>query len=271
VPEVPDGSALVQLHTLRRGSGPPLVLIHGLGSRATSWEPVLATLAAEREVIAVDLPGHGGSPALSTPPSVPALADALETWLYAEGLGDADLVGASLGARLVLELVRRGVGRHVVSLDPGGFWSRRELAWFRATLRPSVALVRALRPALPALAHSPVARTVLFAQLSARPWALDGAVVEHELASLVSTPAFDATYRALVDGPTQRGLPSGVARGRIVIAWGRSDKLTVPAQARRAAALFPDAELVWVERSGHYPHLDRPGATARLILESTGG
>lgn len=259
----------MQLHHDRRGSGAPLVLVHGLGARGTSWGPVLPALTAAREVVTVDLPGHGSSPPLPERPTVAALADALERWLYVEGLSEADLVGSSLGARLVLELARRGVGRHVVALDPGGFWSPGELAWFRATLRPSVALLRAVRPALGVLTGNPVTRTLLLAQLSARPWALDPEVARQELESVADTPSFDATYRELVDGPTQEGVPAGIGRYRTVIAWGRADRLTPPAQARRAAARFPDAELVWVERSGHFPHLDRPDATARLILEAT--
>jgi pimeloyl-ACP methyl ester carboxylesterase len=259
----------VYLHHLRRGEGPPLVLVHGLGSRATSWAPVLTPLAARHEVVAVDLPGHGDSPPLTEPPTVDALADAIAAWLEAEGLRDADLVGSSLGARLVLELARRGFGRHVVAFDPGGFWKAGELTFFRATLRPSVALLRLLRPLLPALSRNAMARTVLLPQLSARPWALDGQVVQHELESIVGCTGFDATYTELVDGPTQSGMPVGSSRGRIVVAWGRRDRLTLPAQARRAVARFPDAELVWVERSGHFPHLDRPEAAAALILETT--
>src|SRR5689334_16691824 len=46
----------------RRGSGPPLVLIHGLGSRRQVWGPLIAELARHREVIAIDLPGFGESP-----------------------------------------------------------------------------------------------------------------------------------------------------------------------------------------------------------------
>src|SRR5689334_15189473 len=54
----------------RRGSGPPLVLIHGLGSRRQVWEPLIAELARHREVIAIDLPGFGESP-LWPPPTDP--------------------------------------------------------------------------------------------------------------------------------------------------------------------------------------------------------
>ena len=51
---------------VRHGGGAPLVLVHGLGARLQSWEhTVLPGLAAAREVISVDVPGHGQTPALT--------------------------------------------------------------------------------------------------------------------------------------------------------------------------------------------------------------
>ncbi|MGH3265685.1 MAG: alpha/beta fold hydrolase, partial [Trebonia sp.] len=52
------------MHAIRRGSGKPLLLIHGLGSSLRNWDPVLPALSAERKVIAVDLPGFGRTPPL---------------------------------------------------------------------------------------------------------------------------------------------------------------------------------------------------------------
>jgi pimeloyl-ACP methyl ester carboxylesterase len=106
---------------VREGSGPPLVLVHGLGGRRQSWQPVLAGLVSHREVVSFDLPGHGETPTLQGTLTLDGLVDELRQFLTAEGLTDADLVGSSMGARMVLELARRGVGRHVVALDPGGF------------------------------------------------------------------------------------------------------------------------------------------------------
>jgi len=54
--------APLRLSYERRGRGEPLLLIHGAGSIRRAWDPVLDRLAVERDVIAVDLPGHGGSP-----------------------------------------------------------------------------------------------------------------------------------------------------------------------------------------------------------------
>jgi pimeloyl-ACP methyl ester carboxylesterase len=260
----------VTLHHERRGDGRPLLLVHGLGSRGASWGPVLAPLARERQLVLVDLPGHGRSPELAGEPSVARIADELETFLAAEELTGIDAVGSSLGARLVLELARRRAVGDVVALDPGGFWTPGEVRLFRTSLKASIALVRALRSVAPALVANPVTRTLLFAQLSARPWALSPEIALAELRSLADTPAFDRTLEALATGPVQEGAPAGTLPGRTTIAWGRRDAVTLPRQAARAVAAFPDAELVWVERSGHFPHLDRPAAATDLILSSTG-
>lgn len=82
-----------------------------------------------------------------------------------------------MGGRIALERARRGVGGDTVALDPGGFWSDRELAVFGATLRPSIALVPALGGALPALLGSAAGRAAILAQFPARPRALSAATV----------------------------------------------------------------------------------------------
>ena len=160
-------------------------------------------------------------------------------------------------------------GGDTVALDPGGFWSDRELLVFGATLRPSITLVRALRVMLPSLLGSPVGRTLLLAQLSARPWALSREIVLPDVCGLADAPATGAALDALTKGPKQRGAPAGTVPGRVTIGWGRRDLVTVPRQAARASELFPDAVLHWFERCGHFPQWDAPQEATRLILDST--
>lgn len=251
----------------RRGTGKPLVLIHGLGGSRRSWDPVLGGLARSREVIVVDLPGHGASPPIPGSDSFSGLVEATTAFLSEQGLQDADLVGSSMGARIVLELALRGHAGAVVSLDPGGFWEGWERSFFAVTIGLSGRLVRALQPAMPAIAGSRVGRTLLLAQLSARPWALNPALVLSEMRSIAATSTFDALVRDLAQGPGQQGAAS--TPGRIVIGWGRQDRLCLRRQAARAAARFPTAELVWFDRCGHFPAWDRPKATVELILRAT--
>ena len=94
------------MFSLRRGEGRPLVLVHGLGSSSESWAPVLDALAASREVVAVDLPGHGRTPASEADLTFAGMVDAVDRFLDDEGLSGVDLVGSSIGGRVVLELAR---------------------------------------------------------------------------------------------------------------------------------------------------------------------
>ena len=164
----------------------------------------------------------------------------------------------------------RGRSGAVVALDPGGFWRGWERGFLKASLTASGALLRTLRPALPRLAHSAAARTMLLAQLSARPWALGGDLVAAELASFAGTPTFNALVQDLSDGPVQEG-PAAAPSGPVTIGWGRHDRLCFPVQALRAEAAFPGARLVWFEKSGHFPMWDQPEETIATILEAVDG
>jgi pimeloyl-ACP methyl ester carboxylesterase len=252
----------------RRGAGKPLLLVHGLGGHWQSWDPILTQLAATRELVLFDLPGHGATPAASDSGTFAGLVGSVERMMAAEGLGGIDMVGSSMGARIVLELARRGGTGAVVALDPGGFWRGWERTFFKATIGASVKLLRAVRGSLPAISRNTATRTALLAQLSAKPWALDPRQVADELDSYAATPTFDALVRDLSRGPMQTG-PAAPGSGPVTIGWGRHDRLCLPRQAKRAMAAFPSAKLHWFEHSGHFPHLDEPDATARMILAAT--
>ena len=258
------------LHHVRRGSGEPLLLVHGLGGSWQSWETILDDLATHREVIAIDLPGFGETPPLAGEVSIETLTDAVQHFVAEQDLAGVDTVGTSMGARMVLELARRGVGGDTVALDPGGFWTPVERRVFGASLRASMALVRRVDPVLPTLLGNPVTRTALLAQFSGRPWALRPEVPLHELRRYLASPSFDDALRALTDGPLQEGMRQGTAPGRITLGWGTRDGVTLPRQAARAQQAFPDATLHWFPGAGHFPHWDAPDATTALILEQTG-
>lgn len=215
----------------------------------------------------MDLPGHGQTPEEADSGTFDGLARSLNDWLGAENLTGIDMVGSSLGARLVLEMARRGRAGAVVALDPGGFWHGWERTFFKATITPSIALVRALRPALSAIAGNAAGRTALMAQLSARPWALDPAFVARELKSLANTRTVNSLVKDLANGALQEG--PAATDALVVIGWGRKDRLCLPQQADRAMNAFPEATMHWFERSGHFPMWDQPEETIRVILDAT--
>jgi pimeloyl-ACP methyl ester carboxylesterase len=255
------------LHHTRIGRGKPLLLVHGLGGTYRSWDTILPALAQVREVIALDLPGHGQTPEEADSGTFNGLARSLDNWLGAEKLTGIDMVGSSMGARMVLEMARRGKAGAVVALDPGGFWQGWERKFFRTTITASIALVRALRPALPAITGNIAGRSALLVQLSARPWALDPAFVAHELRSLADTRIVNSLVKDLATGANQQG--SANTPSPVVIGWGRKDRLCLPQQANRAMAAFPGATMHWFERSGHFPMWDQPQETVKVILDAT--
>ena len=255
------------MHYTRTGRGKPLLLVHGLGATCDSWDTISPALSQVREVIAVDLPGHGKTREEADSGTFEGLARSLDEWLGAENFTGVDMVGSSLGARLVLEMARRGRAGAVVALDPGGFWQGWERTFFKTTISPSVALVRALRPALSAITGNVAGRTALMAQLSARPWALDPAFVARELKSLADTRTVNPLVKDLANGAMQEGTAETAAP--VVIGWGRKDRLCLPQQADRAAKAFPEAAVHWFERSGHFPMWDQPEETVRVILDGT--
>lgn len=256
------------IYQIERGMGRKLLLVHGLGGSWQSWSTILDALSAYRTVIAIDLPGHGATPAEHDSETFDGLVGSVERYIADNGLAGIDVVGSSMGARIVLELARRGKVGNVVALDPGGFWRGWERTYFRITIGVSGQLLRAIRPGLPMLSKNAASRTALLAQLSAHPWALDPQVVATELASLSTTPTFDALVHDLASGPEQTG-PAADVTGRIVIGWGRHDRLCLPTQAARAKAAFPSADLHWFESSGHFPMWDMPDETVAVVLAAT--
>lgn len=262
---------MTQIHHIRQGHGPPLLLIHGLGGSWRSWWPVLGALAAEREVIAVDLPGFGETAPLRGEVSIRTLADAVTTFVTDHNLRGVDAVGSSMGARLVLELARRGgVLGSIVSLDPGGFWSGWQRHAFYSSIWASVRLVRLLQPVMPALTRHAMTRTLLLAQFSAHPWRLSPRVVLSEMRSYAVSPSFDELLWQLAYGETQEGALPGLLEHPVLIGWGHRDRVCFPGQAKRAMRLFPDARLYWFNQSGHFPQWDVPEETVRVILAHTG-
>ena len=262
----------MEMNYIRRGAGKPLLLIHGIGGDWRSWQTILDDLALERDVIAVDLPGHGDTPPLDGETTIAALCDSVTEFVHENNLTGVDVVGSSMGARMVLELARRGgVVGGAVSLDPGGFWQGWQIPAFYHSINLSIKLIRAIQPIAPQLTGNVITRSLLFAQFSARPWNLPAQLALDTLRSYAESPVFDELLYNLAYGETQKGAAKNSIANPLVIGWGRRDRVCFPSQAKLALEKFPDAELHWFDRCGHFPQWDKPAETVRLILDTTRG
>ena len=250
----------------RRGSGEPLVLVHGIGSQWQVWEPVLDALARERDVIAVDLPGFGDSPPGDGPMTAAGHADAVAGLLDELGLESAHVAGNSLGGGIALELGRTGRARSVTCLSPVGFWNEREQGYSRASLRLSVRAARALAPVAPAVCATGMGRTLAFGQVVARPWRIPAPEAVGALRNLAASPGFERT----LDGFTGWRFHDGEQIDcPVTIAWAQRDWLLIPRQANRARRALPQARHVTLTGCGHVPTWDDPDQVAKVLLEGS--
>jgi pimeloyl-ACP methyl ester carboxylesterase len=245
------------LNHVRRGSGEPLVLIHPLGAELVVWEPVLERLARERDVIALDLPGFGGSPALSNgaAPTPRTLAAAVGVLLDELGLERAHVAGNSLGGWVSLELARAGRALSVAGLCTAGFWRRPLGPRPGADVRR---VGRALLPALPALLRSARGRRLVLRGTVARPERVPPEAAARLVRAYVTSPGFEGANAAM-----RAAVISGIDEIRVpvTLAWGDRDRLVM-----RPRHGVPGWRTVTLRGCGHIPTWDDPDQVARELL-----
>ncbi|MEV6967442.1 alpha/beta hydrolase [Hamadaea sp. NPDC051192] len=245
----------------RGGSGELLVLIHGIGGTWQLWRPILPALESRFEVLAVDLPGFGGSP-VGVGADVAAFADAV-----AELAGrPCHVVGSSLGGGVALELGRRGVAQSVTAFAPIGFWGSLGRRWCQASVETGHRLARVLGPSLPRLAATAAGRTVLFGLFYGRPSRIDPVTGLDDARALAAAPGFGAARAAFAQH--RFGDPAALAGIPVTIVWGSRDLILPVRQAGRAAAALPSARHVRLPGCGHLPFGDDPDACVQLITET---
>ncbi len=253
----------------RRGRGEPLVLVHATGSQLQMWHPVLDRLAAERDVIAPDLPGHGESAALPEAVVTPErYADVIEELLDDLGVGRAHIAGNSLGGGIALVLGARGRARSVTALSPIGFWTPKEAEFCRRSVVFAATGARALEPVAPLILGSPVGRTLTSAQLVRRPWRM---TAEESIAGMRNLGRSPGVRPALDGYRRWRFVPDGPLPCPVTIAWAQHDRLLLPRQAERARRAVPGARQVTLRGCGHVPTWDDPEQVARVLLEGSSG
>ncbi|MER7171911.1 alpha/beta fold hydrolase [Streptomyces mesophilus] len=252
----------------RGGSGDPVLLLHGIGHHHQAWDPVFGILAAERDVIAVDLPGFGASPALpdgfaydlaNFVPALNALCKALD-------IERPHVVGNSLGGLLALEMGREKLVRSVTALSPAGFWTQAERRYAFGTL---LAMHRGAKllplPAIERLSRSAAGRAALTSTIYARPGRRSPEAVVAETLALREATGFHATLSA------GRGVQwkDDVDSVPVTIGWGTRDRLLLRRQGVRAKRAIPGARLIALRGCGHVPMNDDPALVSRVILDAS--
>ena len=256
------------------GSGPVVVLVHGLATTSATWGRVMPALAERFTVVAPDLLGHGGSTKAAGDYSLGAQASGLRDVMIALGHERATLVGHSLGGGVTLQFAYQFPGRceRLVLVDSGGLG--RDVSWhLRALSFPG------LEHLMPPAAFAP------------RLQAAGSAVVRWlGRIGLRPAPSFDemwSTYASLADAETRRAFfhtlhsvvdirgqrPSAMNRLYLLaalptlIVWGERDRLIPVSHGRAAHEAIPGSVMRVFEGVGHFPQHDRPEEFVRTMVE----
>ena len=260
------------------GSGPPLVLIHGMVNSSRHWEEVALRLAADHTVIAPDLIGHGDSATPRGDYSLGAHAAVIRDLLAAIEVERATIVGHSLGGGVAMQFFYQFPQRteRLVLVSSGGL-GHEVSPLLRGAALPGASALLSLA------AHPHLVSALANAGARLRDRGLGVGVYLQAIARALSPlsrvgarRAFLETLRSVIDVRGQRVS----ARDRLyllrslptLIVWGERDHTIPLAHGRDAAAAIPGCRFVTLPRAAHFPHLEDPeglAAALRGFLETT--
>ena len=254
------------------GSGPVLLLLHGIAGSSATWDEVLPWLAERYCVIAPDLIGHGGSAKPRGDYSLGAYASGARDLLGALGHARASVVGHSLGGGVAMQFAYQFPERceRLVLVSSGGL-GREVHAILRAAALPGAEWV------LPLLGAEGVRGTVdALARWLGRVGLRAGPDLQEmwrgvsSLSDADGRAAFVHTLRTIADASGQRVSAADrlylAADVPTMIVWGERDPMIPVAHARAAHAAIPGSRLEIFPDAGHFPHRDDARRFVEIVL-----
>ncbi len=256
----------------RAGSGPVLLLVHGITNSSASWTPVMRPLAdAGFTVLAPDLPGHGGSERHRGDHSLGAHASILRDLLQVLDLPRVTVVGHSLGGGVAMVFSYQFPERveRLALIDSGGLGREVSLMIRAATLPGAEHVIRA--------AITPWAVRVVGAAggLLGRVGVKPGADLEEIAGGVASLgdaerrAAFVRTARSIASPGGQRVSAADrlylAAEVPVLLVWGSEDPVIPLAHGVAAHAALPSSRLEVFDGAGHFPMLDDPARFVEVV------
>ncbi|OED45939.1 alpha/beta fold hydrolase [Leisingera sp. S232] len=238
------------------GQGAPVVLIHGVGMQAAAWGPQIEALCLTHQVIALDMPGHGGSAPLPGWADLPEYVAWLHEVLQALDLGPVSLAGHSMGALIAGGYaVSQPEDTARVALLNGVF---RRSAEARAAVEARAAEIRAGSFDL----ETPLAR-----------WFGKGAADQHARAQVakwlsgVNLEGYAAAYTAFAHGDSTYADGFSDIACPLLALTGDGDPNSTPAMARAMAETAPQGRAVVIEGHRHMVNLTAPAAVNAALRD----
>lgn len=262
-----------RMRFLHGGSGPPLVLIHGLLGYSFSWRFNLPALARRFTVYAPDLLGAGFServPGLDC--SMTAIAGRLLQFLEGQGIESFNLLGTSHGGAIAMTLAimaaERAPGsvRRLILVDPAHPWSRPRAGLIRLLGHPAgAALFHRLLPVIK-LTHGHYLRRMYGDPRRIPPGTLAGYMAPLKADSTYAYPLSIVSSWREDMRRLKAALPK-IADIPTLLMWGGRDRVIAPSSAAQLQRQFRNCRLLVLEGVGHLPYEEVPEEFNRAVLE----
>jgi pimeloyl-ACP methyl ester carboxylesterase len=258
---------------VRAGSGPAILLIHGIGDSSDTWRPVLEELAEHHTVIAPDLLGHGRSEKPRADYSIAAYANGMRDLLSVLEIDRVTVIGHSLGGGVAAQFAYQFPDRceRLVLVGSGGV-GRSVSPLLRIAAVPGAEFLMPLFGLPPVRTASRIAAEML--RLFNTALGRDTEEVLAVFDALPNTEARQAILRTLRSGVDWKGqvitmldrayLAEGIPTK---IIWGRRDAIIPLGHGRLAQAAMPGSDLEVFDEAGHFPHHTDPGRFVRIVTE----
>jgi pimeloyl-ACP methyl ester carboxylesterase len=256
---------------VKTGSGPAVLLLHGLGSDATTWEPVIDDLAKRYTVIAPDLLGHGRSDKPRADYSLGGYANGMRELLTILGIDKVTVVGHSFGGGVAMQFAYQFPERteRLVLVATGGLGREVSIA-IRAVTMPffhqtaGVMTLPVVRPlvqgALRSLSKSGIAVTRDFDEIAdiIESWRDPAArrAIHHVVSGVVDLNGQIVTMRDRAY--LTQAMP-------MCVVWGAEDHVLPVRHAEVAAEIAPTATVEVIANAGHFPHKDHPQRFVKIL------
>lgn len=246
---------LAAVHTARFGA-PALLLGPSLGTTTRLWERATAPLAEHFDIFAVDLPGHGASPATTEPFSVGELADAVVRVADVAGIERFCYAGDSLGGQVALELALRHPDRMLaVSIICSSAKVGEPAAWHEraATVR---------RQGTPVLVGPSAGRWYAPGFIEREPDAVGAMLLD---LSDTDDESYALCCEALADFDLRSRL--GEIAVPLLAIWGEQDTVIPPAEARAVAESVRNGRGIELAGVAHLAPIESPAEVAAMLIE----
>ena len=249
------------------GEGPPLLFVHGLSGAWQNWLEQIPHFARTHRVVALDLPGFGGSPMPPWDISIPAYGRYLRDFCERLEIEHCALVGNSMGGFIATEVAIAEADR----VDKLGLVSAAGITWARARREPAAVLGRVARAAAPAalkLQLSGIRRPRLrhrsFRGVFHDPSGLRRELLWENVVPALQSPGYFDAMTTLVGYDIRHRLEE--IEDPTLIVWGRNDRVVpVPAALSYKRRIGENAELHIFDKTGHVPQMERPVRFNRLL------